>query len=292
MDIHDQRRGLSLLSFGLGAWLLSASAAFALSGGTKDAEHRHAEVLSISADQKFICTAVKIGPQTLLTAAHCVVDPRSGELTQAFQPGAKMSLDNAPQQLTANGAITAVVDEILLPDAYREGLEKLAEYRRQRLAELSSMASALPAKQLEQGLRMRYHFAERYPDIALIRLRTATPEIPVAEVDFTPLAAGAEVELVGFGCADLRRVGNRAAAARRSGWTRVIRVDAVNFYTEAGQKSEQAPSLCPGDSGGPVLYQGRVVGIHSVVYGLNARHGARSNMAVNLAPLAGWEAWP
>ncbi|MBK5937777.1 trypsin-like serine protease [Halochromatium roseum] len=292
MPIHNPRRRLRLARFGLGPWLLIASTALALSGGSEDSVQRHPEVLSLRADQRFICSAVKIGPQTLLTAAHCVVNARSGELMSAFRHAAEISLDNAPQQLSDKGAMIAVVDDILLPDAYREGLAKLVDYRRQRLAELSSMASALPTEQLEQGLRMRYHFAERYPDIALIRLRTATPEIPVAEVDFTPLAAGAEVELVGFGCADLRRVGNRAAAARRSGWTRVIRVDAVNFYTEAGQKSEQAPSLCPGDSGGPVLYQGRVVGIHSVVYGLNARHGARSNMAVNLAPLAGWEAWP
>ncbi|MCF7978274.1 MAG: S1 family peptidase [Chromatiaceae bacterium] len=296
MAIHNPRRPLRLARVGLGAWLLIAGAALALSGGSEDSAQRHPEVLSLRAGQRFICSAVKIGPQTLLTAAHCVVDARSGELMPAFRPAAEISLDNAPQQLSDKGAMTAVVDDILLPDAYREGLAKLADYRRQRLAELSSMASALPAEQLEQGLRMRYHFAERYPDIALIRLRTATPEIPVAEVDFTPLAADAQVELVGFGCSDPHRlgnrVGNRSSAVRRSGWTRVIRVDAVNFYTEAGQKSDQAPSLCPGDSGGPVLYQGRVVGIHSVVYGLNARHGARSNMAVNLAPLANWEAWP
>jgi S1-C subfamily serine protease len=79
---------------------------------------------------------------------------------------------------------------------------------------------------------------------------------------------------------------------RRSGRSRVIRVDAVNFYTDAGQRAAHAPSLCPGDSGGPVLHQGRVVGVHTVVFGLNRRHGARSNMAVNLAPLADWSAWP
>jgi len=289
---HSLLRIHRLAAAGLGAWLLVAGIALALSGGREDSEQQHPAVLSLRADQGFICSAVKIGPRTLITAAHCVVDAGSGELMPAFRPGAGISLDNAPRQLSDKGAMRVVVDATRLSDAYREGLAKLADYRRRRLAELSSMASALPAEQLEQGLRMRYHFAERYPDIALIRLRTATPEIPVAEVDFRPLAAGAQVELVGFGCADPHRAGNRSSAERRSGWTRVIRVDAVNFYTEAGQKSRQAPSLCPGDSGGPVLYQGRVVGVHSVVYGLNARHGARSNMAVNLAPLASWDAWP
>ncbi len=293
--LQGRTRASCLARILISASLLPASCAFAISGGTLDSEQRHPAVLHLRVDQEALCSAVKIGRHTLLTAAHCVVDAQNGELKSAFRAGAQISLDNRTQQPHADGAITAVVDETLLPDAYRLGLTKLADYRRRRLAELKSQTSALPADLIEQGLRMRYHFAERYPDVALIRLGTATPEIPPIPVDFTPLQAGAEVELVGFGCSQLAQLGQfgeRLSAERRSGWSRVIRVDVVNFYTEAGRRSAQAPSLCPGDSGGPVLYKGRVVGVHSVVYGLNARHGARSNMAVNLAPLADWEAWP
>lgn len=283
---------MSLVRSAFCAWLLVATSAFAVSGGDLDTELRHKAVLNIRVDQVSTCSAVKIDSKSLLTAAHCVVDERAGELKPAFRPGAEISLDNATQQNNGNDAISAIVDATLLPDAYREGLAKLARYRRRRIAELKSQDSPLPTDSLERGLSMRYHFAERYPDIALIRLQTATPKIPVSQVDFRPLNAGAKVELVGFGCSQLARLNDRRSAERHSGWSRVIRVDAVNFYTEAGQRTAQSPSLCPGDSGGPVLYQGRVVGIHSVVYGLNARHGARSNMAVNLAPLADWEAWP
>lgn len=290
--IRRRKRISRLVSVVISAGLLVATPAFAVSGGALDTERRHAAVVNIWGDQGAICSAVKIGSQSLLTAAHCVVDERSGELKPVFRAGAEITLDNATQQANGDSALSAVVDETLLPEAYLEGLAKLADYRQRRITELKSQASALPTDRLEQGLSMRYHFAERYPDIALIRLQTATPKIPVSRVDFTPLEAGAEVELVGFGCSRLARLGDRLSAERRSGWSRVIRVDAINFYTQAGQRSVQAPSLCPGDSGGPVLYQGRVVGVHSVVYGLNARHGARSNMAVNLAPLAGWEAWP
>ncbi|MEA3638446.1 MAG: trypsin-like serine protease [Lamprobacter sp.] len=278
-----------LFKVALSAWLLIASRALALSGGALDTEQHHAGVLTIRADPLLVCSAVKIGARTLLTAAHCVVDERSGELKSAFRTGAEILVDNATQQADHESASRVIVDETRLPEAYREGLAKFADYRRRRLAELKSQSSALPIEQLEQGLSMRYHFAERYPDLALIQLRTTTPEIPHYQLDFTPLEAGAEVELVGFGCS---RLGDRLSAERRSGWSRVIRVDAVNFYTEAGQRVTQAPSLCPGDSGGPVLYQGRVVGVHAVVYGLHARHGARSNMAVNLVPLADWQAWP
>jgi hypothetical protein len=35
-----------------------------------------------------------------------------------------------------------------------------------------------------------------------------------------------------------------------------------------------------------------VVGVHTVVYGQDRRHGARSNMAVNLSTLSNWAAWP
>lgn len=281
-------------------WLLMTPSAFALSGGQSDSAQRHPEVVTLRGEQMAGgCSAVKIGSHSLLTAAHCVVDAGSGELRSAFQPGGSIKLDNAYRQESGADALTVVVAQTLLPESYRQGLAKFADYRRQRLAELSEGASTLPAATLEQGLRMRHHFAARYPDVALLRLRTATPSIPARAVDFTPLRAGAEVELVGFGCAlDHPSAGSGEGpnpgfpAVRRSAWSTVIRVDRVNFYTEAGQRAARAPSLCPGDSGGPVIHHGHVVGVHSVVYGLNARHGARSNMAVNLAPLADWTAWP
>jgi Trypsin len=71
----------------------------------------------------------------------------------------------------------------------------------------------------------------------------------------------------------------------------VIRADAVNFYTFAADLRPGSPTTCPGDSGGPVLKDGQVVGVHGSVYGLSARDAARSNMSVNLHPLAGWDAW-
>ncbi|NBC49868.1 MAG: trypsin-like serine protease [Gammaproteobacteria bacterium] len=266
--------------------------ASALSGGEPDSDARHPEVVTLRADQAALCSAVKIGPRTLLTAAHCVVDAHSGQLRSAFRSGGTVRLDNASEQPNRANMAIVVIERTHLPGAYREGLTKFIEYRRRRLAELSEGRGGLPAATLEEGLRMRHHFAARYPDLALLRLQTATPSIPVKGVDFDPPGPNAQVELVGFGCTGLNRAGDGSTAMRRSGWSHVIRVDAVNLYTQAGQRLDSGPSLCPGDSGGPVLHRGRVVGIHSVVYGLNTRHGARSNMAVSLARLADWEAWP
>jgi hypothetical protein len=249
-------------------------------------------VLALRVDHAFVCTAVKIGPYTLLTAAHCVVDPQTAALRPAFRPSGLIDLDNASAQTPRGGAIRAAIAEVSLPEPYRQGLTKFADYRRRRLDELTTGSETLPLETLEQGLRLRHHFAARYPDLALLRLKTATPAIPSKSVDFGAVQAGSEVELVGFGCVGSGRRDRTSPVARRSGWSQVIRVDEVNLYTHAGQSDPAAPSLCPGDSGGPVLRDGRVIGIHTVVYGLNARHGARSNMAVRLAPLADWSAWP
>jgi hypothetical protein len=134
---------------------------------------------------------------------------------------------------------------------------------------------------------MRHHFAARYPDVGLVRLRTATPDIPTLPLQAKTPKADAEVVLIGYGCG---APGAKSLQPVRRAWgkTQVIRADGINFYTMGGQMREDAPSLCPGSSGGPVLHQGWVIGVNTVVYGLNDRHGARSNMAVNLDPLADW----
>ena len=270
-----------------------ASSARALRGGGWDSESRYPAVLALRAGNTVLCSAVKIASQTLLTAAHCVLDARTGERRSAFRPGGTVAISNAYRQDGSTAAIVAVVADVLFPKAYEEGLRRFAEYRRRRLAELRAMPSHLLDRTLDEGLRIRHHFAERYPDIALIRLQTTTPMIPSMSVAFNPVHAGADVELVGFGCASLHVPGSLArSVGRRFGRSRVIRVDAVNFYTEACQASSEAPSLCPGDSGGPVVHQGHVVGVHTVVYGQDRRHGARSNMAVNLSTLSNWAAWP
>jgi hypothetical protein len=269
------------------------SSAYALSGGALDSEFRYPAVLALRAENTLMCSAVKIASHELLTAAHCVVDGRTGERWPAFRQGGTVTVSSAYLQDDSTTEIVAVVADTKLPETYERGLRRFSDYRRRRLAALRAMSSGLPQTILEQDLRIRHHFAERYPDIALIRLQTATGMIPSMPVDFKPLHAGADVELVGFGCKHLRHRRNVARSAeRRWGRSRVIRVDAVNFYTVASQMDIEAPSLCRGDSGGPVVYQGHIVGVHTVVYGQNREHGARSNMAVNLASLSDWAAWP
>ncbi|EIC20587.1 trypsin-like serine protease [Thiorhodovibrio frisius] len=278
----------------LGCLLLAPSPSAALYQGTADLHGRYPAVVAIGTQTEMLCSATKIGARRLLTAAHCVVDAQNGELRPAFEPGREIVVNQAPVQRQPGAGQRVTVARTLLSPEYARGLKAFRAYKAQQLLaarEGDSPGSALPEMTVEASLklrlRLRYHFAARYPDVALIDLRTETPTIPTLAVRAVAPAPGDEVVLVGYGCA---QPGAKTSGPVRRGWgrTQVIRADAINFYSMAGQKQDGAPSLCPGTSGGPVLRQGQVIGVNSVVYGLNARHGARSNMAVNLAPLADW----
>jgi hypothetical protein len=69
-----------------------------------------------------------------------------------------------------------------------------------------------------------------------------------------------------------------------------LRVDPLNFYSFGRVMRTDAPSLCPGDSGGPVLRDGKAVGVHGTAHGAALRYGANSNMSVNLNSLMLWSA--
>ncbi|WP_201063899.1 MULTISPECIES: trypsin-like serine protease [Thiorhodovibrio] len=290
--IRDPRRRRPIAALVL---LLAAAPACALHQGKVDIGGQYPAVVKIATEADgSLCSATKISAHWLLTAAHCLVEPQSGELREAFKPGGEILLSNTPVQRSADDAHPVVIDKAHLAPAYARGLQAFQAYKRDRLAaarerelDASAMPTLSPEAALEKRLRLRYHFAARYPDVALLRLRTATPDIPTLAVEPKVPDADTEVTLVGYGCA---APGADSTHPMRRVWgtTRVIRADAINFYTMGGQMREGAPSLCPGNSGGPVLHKGRVIGVNTVVYGLNARHGARSNMAVNLAPLADW----
>lgn len=271
---------------------LMSTPAWGLHQGHADLNADYPAVVRIqTADQGF-CTATKIAARWLLTAAHCVVDNQSARLAERFQSGESLRFSTAPQGQVGQEKQRLTIEQTHLAPAYRQGLERWRAYRQQQLQQdrdllIAAIPGASKAEALRQRLGLRHHFASRYPDLALIQLREERPAIPMQPIDFTPLPAGAEVTLVGFGCA---RPGAQKRASVWRGWgtTQVIRVDEINFYTKGGQQAPEFPSLCPGNSGGPVLYQGRVVGVNVVVFGLNARLGARSNMAVNLATQAPW----
>ena len=261
-------------------------AAFALMGGHADADGAFAAVVAIGTAATGRCTASRIGQRALLTAAHCVTNPATG--APLYGPDRPLLLDAGCD----GRALPAGVREVLPAPGWRAGMDRLLAYRADRLAAQRAASgapdAALPASRLRAGVQ----FSARFPDIALVLLAEPPAGIPTLPLALETPAPGGRVTLVGCGCTGLTGAApGSTPAGRRWGESRVLRVDSPNLYTQAAQMGAGAPSLCPGDSGGPVLEGGRIVAVHGVVWGLNARQGARSNMAAHLKSVGDWDGW-
>ena len=235
------------------------------------------------------CSATKIAARRFLTAAHCVADMLTGTVASTFATGRSIQISNAVTPGVRDFVFLHIKHTDLHPD-FELALERFHEYKEKIINKYREHYKGGYLEQRIRWIESNNHFTARNPDLAVVSVRELTPRIPIAKIDFAPLTAKDIVHLVGYGCEADRNVSLVSKYARRRwGETRVIRVDPVNFYTFAHQLLPGAPSLCSGDSGGPVMRAGKVVGVHGTVYGLSDKIGARSNMSVNLHA---YEAWP
>lgn len=267
--------------------LLWTSPSWALLGGQADTPDGFGAVVAIMRDERALhCSATKISQTAFLTAAHCVASTRTGTLDPAFNLGQTLSISAAPAPKTRNDFIKLTVNRAQLHPDYATALQRFFAYKTQRIAAYQQRYSGEDLARRIRVVEADNHFTARFPDLAVIVVRESTPLIPVAPVDCTPLVAGAAVQLVGYGYDSIKHFAQIRHTApfgqRHWGTTEVIRVDPINFYTYGGLLRPDEPSLSPGDSGGPVLRRGRVVGVNGTVYGLSRLDAARSNMAVNL----------
>lgn len=280
----------SLRWLALGLALISAPIS-ALINGQFDAADRYAAVVVIWSDATRRCSATKIAPDTLLTAAHCVVDVKTGALAPAFQAAGTLHVGTTPEATPAT-ALSVTVRATQLPPAFADGFQRLYAYQQSLIADYRARYSGDALAQRIRRVQAEARITDRFPDAALVQLATPTPMIPMQPLSLAPLPAGAAVILVGYGCErvrDWQRPDRHSHPARRHwGQSEVIRVDAVNFYTFGSERRAGSATLCPGDSGGPVLLNNQVVGVHGTVWGLSGRDTARSNMSVNLHALADW----
>lgn len=286
---------MTRMSFWLTVGLaLVASPALALINGQLDDEDRYGAVVALWNEGERNCSATKIAPYTFLTAAHCVVDVARGDLSSPFQPGGTLHISARSESRPADTE-ALVVGRTEIPPAFAEGLKRLYDYQKSLIADYRARYSGESLEQRVRRVQADSRITDRFPDAALVHVVTPTPAIPRLPVSLAPLQAEAKVILVGYGCervSDWRRSDWRGRPVRRLwGHSQVIRVDAVNFYTFGSERQSGSATLCPGDSGGPVVFDGRVVGVHGTVWGLSQRDTARSNMSVNLHALTDWEAW-
>lgn len=288
-------RGRPWISFWLAfGFALVADPTLALINGQFDDEDRYGAIVALWSEGERRCSATKIGPYTFLTAAHCVVDVTRGDLSSPFQSGGTLKISARPESRPGDTQ-ALVVTKTELPTAFAEGLKRLYDYQQSLIADYRSRYSGEDLLRRIRHVQADSRITDRFPDAALVHVVTPTPAIPQLSVSLAPLHAGTDVILVGYGCEhviDWRRTDRRERPARRLwGHSQVIRVDSVNFYTFGSERRDGSATLCPGDSGGPVLFDDRVVGVHGTVWGLSHRDTARSNMSVNLHALSDWQAW-
>jgi hypothetical protein len=275
--------------------LLAPSTALALIGGELDRDARYAAVVTIisEAGSRKHCSATKIGERRFLTAAHCVLDMDSGRLNSTHQRGGSLEISNVVSPKSMADFIAVQVRETHIHPDFRAGVEELLASRAERIARLKEKYEGAQLVWHVTRLKAKHVLTTRFPDVAVIEVDRLTPTIATAELDLESSLEDATVTLVGYGCQSLKAWRQRSEDStfgeRRWADTRVLRVDAINFYSSARRMHADGPSLCPGDSGGAVMYRGKVVGVHGAAFGPDSAGRARSNMAVNLSELRRWQ---
>ena len=221
------------------------------------------------------CTATKVAPRRLLTAAHCVLDPATVSIR--YPAGSRLSVAHDP----AKGYADVEVAAVHVHPAWMKACEDA-------YCAASSVTARLDA-----------------PDVAVIDLATDLADVPAASIDSTALASGDRVTLIGFGCtAGVLVPDARESATLKYADTRLVPADravhdgspvlaadvpqvaGIYSLTSGPGAAKARAGLCPGDSGG-ALYKKRdgrlvVVGVSS-----NYTLGPEAKDKVGL-PITNW----
>jgi len=199
------------------------------------------------------CSAVLATPRVIMTAAHCIHNfSTTGDIRSSYRAGRTITFRN-----NANSVQAKIASSHVHP----------------------SWEKACTASRPCDPKRAGAGNDPSVSDLAVIVLTENVTAIPSANVDLSAVQAGDEVVVAGYGCEtgiNRGNSGNRKAMATKAvdGTTALAhsgseRGDAIaetlsaNFVTPG--KEDGGPSLCPGDSGGPVYRRGtnKLVGINA-----------------------------
>ncbi len=226
--------------------------------------------------EKGMCSGTVVGPDTVLTAAHClaegVVNPQNPSISL---------------ELPGQAASIPVTGYLVEPDFDWSQIQPLL----QDIAGFNKKINAgedLPAEDKARAPRL---FAalmnlERH-DAALLRVRpgafAGVPAMPILLHAQSSDAVGVRVRLAGYGCADLQMHG--CGTAEREGTNRIstaarglffligpaLAPARVSFHASWDDPIEitrvpdgQNVSGAPGDSGGPLIEDSYVAGVGAI----------------------------
>lgn len=210
-----------------------------LVNGHVASESEYPATVALIHDNVF-CTAVKVGERHFLTAAHCMSNPQN--ITQI-----SVTTDNNTQNFI-NLSVASVNNH--------------PQY-------LNCSSCAGDNSMSDFGLK---------PDVSLIIVNEATPQIATAVIDPTPVAVGSSVTLTGYGCEHVEPAPPNRFKVGDSTTISPLDLDSaatipLGYNTTYGPaKVAGSPALCPGDSGGPLYRTGtnQVIGINALVSGTDA----------------------
>lgn len=224
------------------------------------------------------CTGAKVGPNHVLTAAHCVYDASSQGVDAAYASGKTLSVES---NLPSVGRRAAVVRETLVNPEWLSGCAET-------LCGATSVTGLLDAA-----------------DVAVVVFEHGLEGIPSAAIDSGQVQTGDRVTLVGFGCKNGVRVSrDGSSGALLFGAAAVVegaavihpgsfvkeadipRVSQTYFFTAGPGRGGEHAGLCPGDSGGPVY---RVSSEGPKVIGVNSNYTMKKGAEDELGlPITNW----
>jgi secreted trypsin-like serine protease len=231
----------------------------------------------VSENGSFSCTATKISDKHIITAAHCV----HGEKIKRFGLSHK----------------TLNPDSIYQAIDYKE-IFVHPSYAKHTVEEAESYENTLTT-----------------PDISVIEIipNEAFKEIKVVTVNFDTIGDDQKIEIWGYGCQESVNTSGAFSVRKRGltstvrSWTfmsedhgrtmnEIYRTYILEIYdtfliTSGKSRVENASSLCPGDSGGPALYMGQLVGINTY-YTFDANGSTKGisylNLHTRVSKVADW----
>ncbi len=194
------------------------------------------------------CTGSKIGPRHFLFAAHCAFDFTKKSVVPAYVDNASFALTNAPYPAKnmPNTWIGMQVEHTHFTNSFWNACTSLP-------CNFSSMIT-------------------KGADLAIVKVKNDTPDIPVVPVNFDVANEGDWAVLNGYGCEE-GRTKTREQLDPNLPWGQlkyfVTSVDSTsllsnlgaaanppeaawNFFTKGQSLDPAYASVCPGDSGGPV----------------------------------------